>query len=104
MATWPTSGRRNPGTSSAGRQPATGAPAPGTAGTRTAGGRASTSSPWSSSGVADATVDVVLELLGAPDRLDDLVTALAELDEGGRRKVSTRVRSLAERIRWNDDG
>ncbi|MGY2127372.1 DUF6493 family protein [Blastococcus sp. SYSU DS0617] len=53
--------------------------------------------------MADATVDAVLELLGAPDRLDELVTALAGLDEGGRRKVSIRVRSLAERIRWNDD-
>jgi hypothetical protein len=53
--------------------------------------------------VADATVDAVLELLGAPDRLDELVTALAEIDESGRRKVSTRVRSMAERIRWNDD-
>lgn len=53
--------------------------------------------------MADATVDAVLELLGAPDRLDDLVSALAELDESGRRKISTRVRSMAERIRWNDD-
>lgn len=53
--------------------------------------------------MADTTVDAVLGLLGAPDRLDELVTALAELDEGGRRKVSTRVRSMAERIRWNDD-
>lgn len=53
--------------------------------------------------MADATVDVVLELLGAPDRLDELATALAELDESGRRKISTRVRSMAERIRWNDD-
>jgi hypothetical protein len=53
--------------------------------------------------VADATVDAVLELLGAPDRLEELVTALGELDDRGRRKISARVRSLAEQIRWNDD-
>ena len=53
--------------------------------------------------MADATADAVLELLGAPDRLDELVTALARLDESARRRISTRVRSLAERIRWNDD-
>jgi hypothetical protein len=60
-------------------------------------------SRWSSCGVADTAVDAVLGLLGAPDRLDELVTALAELEEGGRRKASSRVRSMAERIRWNDD-
>lgn len=53
--------------------------------------------------MADTTVDAVLGLLGAPDRLEELVTALGELNDRGRRKISARVRSLAEQVRWNDD-
>lgn len=38
--------------------------------------------------MADSTVDAVLELLGEPDRLDEHVTSLAELDKCGLRKDS----------------
>lgn len=53
--------------------------------------------------MADAAAERVLGLLGSPDRLAELVTTLPDLDDAGRRTVAGRVRSLAQRIRWDDD-